>query len=66
MRLVVERMALSHDGIAMQEFFELWRAWQQGSRPWREPWVGHQAVIRANSDKLRAGVAVQSILCRGG
>ena len=28
-RLVVERLALSRDGITMQEFFELWRAWQR-------------------------------------
>ena len=52
------RLALCRDGITMQEFFELWREWQQGSCTWVEPWTGCGGVVRANDDRRRSGDAV--------
>ena len=58
----LSRFAPGRDGFTLQEFFELWRAWQVGSYLWREPWMGYRQLLRANSDQLRAGAALRVVL----
>ena len=56
------RLALCRDGITMQELFELWRSWQQGSCTWVEPWTGCGGIVQANDERRRAGAALRCIL----
>ena len=60
--LAVERLDVGDDGIDTEEFFELVRIWQQGRRPWREPWsslVGTPGIPR---EVANAGRALRAIL----
>ena len=59
---VLARLALCRDGITMQELFELWRSWQQGSCTWVEPWTGCGGIVQANDERRRAGAALRCIL----
>lgn len=60
--LAVERLDDGDDGIDTEEFFELVRLWQQGRRPWREPWsslVGTPGIPR---EVANAGRSIRAIL----
>ena len=60
--LAVERLDDGDDGISTEEFFELVRLWQQGRRPWREPWSSLVGTPGLPREVANAGRAIRAIL----
>ena len=60
--LAVERLDTGEDGVDVEEFFGPVRIWQQGRRPWREPWSSLVGIHGTSREVANAGRAIRAVL----